>query len=128
MRWNLRFLSLQNAPLASQIISTSIIALFAIWIFRWLLVVPMTFFDIQKRRTIKKRQNTGKVSKELSFLICCFLDVSFLPMRILFSSNWNLNLKPIYKIAKKNFQLSIQTVKEHLVMQAYEDQRLQRSS
>ena len=116
MRWNLCFPSLRNAPLASQIISTSIIALFSIWIFRWLLVVPMTFFDIQKRRVIKKRQNTWKVSKKMSFLIYCYFDVNVLPMRILFSLNWNLNLKPVYTTAKKVFLLFIQTCKEHLVM------------
>ena len=100
MRWNLGFPSLRNAPLASQIISTSIIALFSIWIFRWLLVVSMTFFDIQKCRVIKKRQNTWKVSKKMSFLIYCYFDFSVLPMRILFSLNWNLNLKPVYMTAK----------------------------
>ena len=67
--------------------------------------VPMTFFNIQKCRVIKKRQNIWKVSKKLSLLICFYFNVSVLPMRILFSSNWNLNLKPIYTTAKKSFPI-----------------------
>ena len=54
--------------------------------------------------------------------------LTFLPMRMLFSLNRNLNEKPIYKIAKAVSLLFIQICKEHLMVQAYENQRMQRSS
>ena len=91
--------------------------------------VPITFFNIQKCGVIKKRQNIWKVSKENSVFLYVFISTSVFYQWESYSARieiliWNLSIQQ----QKKVFLLFIQTHKEQLVMQAYEDQRMQRSS